>query len=195
KEDNGRCWRPPKGALPTSARRRGRRGEERRMAANNPEELTREQLLERLRTTESALAEARQAADDGTFAGELRQALIRMGASGQLAAPVATTDLLDLLVRTAAQVLTAQAASLFLIDRESRELVFVVALGEAAAEVRQFRVPLGQGIAGWVALSGQPVARSAVAQDTRFAGDTAERLGDTPTPVLCRPLRCGELVS
>jgi GAF domain-containing protein len=162
------------------------------MAANAPEELTREQLLERLRTTEAALAEARQAAVDGAFATELRQALIRMGASSQLAAPVEKNDLLDLLVRTAAQVLSAQAASLFLIDRESNELVFEVALGEAAAAARKFRVPLGQGIAGWVALSGQPVARSDVAQDARFAGDIAQRIGYTPKTVLCLPLRSGD---
>ena len=162
------------------------------MAANAPEDMTREQLLERLRTTEAALAEARQASVDGSFATELRQALIRMGASSQLAAPVEKNDLLDLIVRTAAQVLSAQAASLFLIDRESNELVFEVALGEAAAEARKFRVPLGQGIAGWVALSGQPVARSDVAQDARFAGGIAQRIGYVPKSVLCLPLRSGD---
>lgn len=162
------------------------------MAADALDSMTREQLLERLRTTDTALAEARQASLDGAFATELRQALIRMGASTQLAAPVATNDLLDLIVRTAAQVLSAQAASLFLIDRETNELVFEVALGESAAEARKFRVPLGQGIAGWVALSGQPVARSDVAQDARFAGGIAQRIGYVPKTVLCLPLRSGD---
>lgn len=92
---------------------------------------------------------------DAAFAEQLRQALIRMAAAGQLTAPVAHTDLLDLIVGTAAQVLGAQAASLYLIDRATNELVFEVALGESAAEARKFRVPVGQGIAGWVAQTGE----------------------------------------
>src|SRR3954469_14524911 len=129
---------------------------------------------------------------DSEFAAQLRQSLIRMAAAGQLTAPVAHTDVLDLIVGTAAQVLGAQAASLYLIDRAANELVFEVALGESAAQARKFRVPVGQGIAGWVALSGQPVARSDVAQDARFAGGIAERIGYVPRTVLCLPLRSGD---
>jgi GAF domain-containing protein len=86
-------------------------------------------------------------------------------------------------------VLSAQAASLLLLDRATNELVFEVALGGAAAEARKYRVPVGQGIAGWVAGTGQPVARSDLAQDARFATDMAERIGYVPKTVLAIPLR------
>ncbi len=131
---------------------------------------------------------------DRSFADEVRQALVRMGAAGQLTAPVAHNDLLDLLVNTAAEVLSAQAASLYLIDYATNELVFEVALGESAAQARKFRVQLGQGIAGWVAATGQPVMIEDASQDPRFAVNIARSIGYIPKSVLCLPMRSGELV-
>jgi GAF domain-containing protein len=160
-----------------------------------------EDLAARLHEAEATIAaqrreleglRARQA--DATFADELRQALIRMGAAGQLTAPVAHNELLDMIIRTAAQVLSAEAASLFLIDHETNELVFEVALGESATVARKFRVPLGQGIAGWVAMSGQPVAVSDASQDPRFAAGIAGAIGYIPKSVLCIPLRSAESI-
>ncbi|HEY7065552.1 MAG TPA: GAF domain-containing protein [Chloroflexota bacterium] len=129
-----------------------------------------------------------------SFAEELQQSLIRMAAAGHLTAPVAHTDLLDLIVGTAAQVLGAQAASLYLIDRAANELVFEVALGESAAQARKFRVPVGQGIAGWVAQAGEPVIIPDASQDPRFAVNIARSIGYIPKSVLCIPLRAGETV-
>lgn len=159
------------------------------------------EMANRLRQAEARLAEQeqeltelrRQVADD-SFANELREALVRLGAAGQLTAPVAYTELLDMIITTAAQVLHAKAASLFLIDHETQELVFEVALGESAAVARRYRVPLGQGIAGWVAASGQPLAIADASQDPRFARSMAQSIGYIPKSILCIPLRSGELV-
>jgi putative methionine-R-sulfoxide reductase with GAF domain len=71
---------------------------------------------------------------------------------------------------------------------EEEELVFEVALGSKADEVRKFRVPLGHGIAGLVAVSGQPMAVSDVAKDPRQAADIAESVGYAPESILCVPL-------
>ncbi|HLH26422.1 MAG TPA: GAF domain-containing protein [Chloroflexota bacterium] len=131
---------------------------------------------------------------DVSFAEQLRQALIRMAAAGQLTAPVAHTDVLDLIVGTAAQVLGAQAASLYLIDRATDELVFEVALGESAAQARKFRVPVGQGIAGWVAQTGEAALIPDASRDPRFAVNIARSIGYIPKSVLCIPLRADEAV-
>jgi GAF domain-containing protein len=131
---------------------------------------------------------------DAGFAEQLRQALVRMAAAGQLTAPVAHTDVLDLIVGTAAQVLGAQAASLYLIDRATDELVFEVALGESAARARKFRVPVGQGIAGWVAQTGEVALIPDASQDPRFAVNIARSIGYIPKSVLCIPLRSGAAV-
>jgi len=81
-----------------------------------------------------------------------------------------------MIVETAAQVITSQAASLFLIDDEHQELVFEVALGQKASEVKKFRVPLGHGIAGHVAATGQPTATSGAA-DPRHRARLARASG------------------
>jgi GAF domain-containing protein len=142
--------------------------------------------------TASRLAALEADRADAAYARRLYGAIIRLAVLGELATPISHHELLELLVRTAAQVLGAQSASLLLLDRATQELVFEVALGSAADEARKFRVPVGQGIAGWVASSGQPVARSDVAQDTHFAADMAQRIGYVPKTVLAIPLRLGE---
>ena len=53
-----------------------------------------------------------------------------------------------MIVEAAAQVISARAASLFLVNEETQELIFEVALGQKAQEVKKFSVPLGHGIAG-----------------------------------------------
>ena len=140
------------------------------------------------------IAELRALVGDNGFADELRQALVRMGAAGQLTAPVRHNELLDMLVTTAAHVLHARAASLYLVDFATNELVFEVALGESADRARKFRVPVGQGIAGWVAATGQAVAIDDASQDPRFAVNIARSIGYIPTSVLCIPLRSEETV-
>jgi signal transduction protein with GAF and PtsI domain len=169
------------------------------MAANPPDEASTEALAARLEAAETTvrrqareLVELRAQVPDDTFADQLRQALVRMGAAGQVAAPVDHNDLLDLIVGTAARVIDAQAASLYLIDRATNELVFVVALGESAAKARQFRVPVGTGIAGWVAQTGEPALIADASQDPRFAANMAQSIGYIPRSVLCLPMRSQE---
>jgi GAF domain-containing protein len=126
--------------------------------------------------------------DDDSLVQDLREA-VRLSATAEaIAAPVSHSRLLDMIVATAADIIGANAASLFLIDREQEDLVFEVALGEKAEEVKKFRVPLGHGVAGLVALTGQPMAVSDTSTDDRDAADIAEAVGYVPKNILCVPL-------
>ena len=89
---------------------------------------------------------------DAAYARRLRDALGGLGMLGALAAPQSDRQLLTLLVRNAMQVTGAKVGTLRLLDTATNELVFEVIEGtallpEAMETVRQFRVPLGQGIA------------------------------------------------
>lgn len=119
---------------------------------------------------------------------DLRSALILAATAGTIATPIAHTRLLEMTVETAAHVIAARAASLFLIDDATQELAFEVVLGEKAEEVKKFRVPMGHGIAGLVAASGQPIAISDAQSDPRTAADIAESIGYFPKNMLCVPL-------
>lgn len=122
------------------------------------------------------------------FAEDLRDALTLAAAAGAISSPVTHSRLLEMIVETAARVIPSRAASLFLIDEETEELIFEVALGSKADEVRKFRIPLGHGIAGLVAVSSQPMAVSDAARDPRQAADVAESVGYAPESILCVPL-------
>ena len=121
-------------------------------------------------------------------AARLRDALAKAATARTIAAPAGNSDLLQRIVETAAGVISARAAALFLVDETTHDLRFEVALGERAEAVKEIRVPLGHGIAGGVAISGQPMAVSNAQQDERWAAEIGERVGYMPNSILCVPL-------
>jgi GAF domain-containing protein len=154
--------------------------------------------LARAQATLAAQAEEiehlrRQVANDA-LARELREAVTLAAAAATIATPVTHAHLLRMIVETAAQVISARSAALFLIDDAAQELIFEVALGPKADEVQKHRVPLGHGIAGLVAVSGQPMAVSDASNDPRQASDIARAVGYVPESILCVPLISGDQV-
>jgi len=134
------------------------------------------------------------AVPDDPSARNLQDALVTAAAAGAIAAPVAHSRLIELIVETAMQVTAAEAAALFLLDEERQELLFAVALGPHAAAVRDLRVPLGHGVAGLVAVSGQPMIVADAQHDPRQATDIARKVGYTPRSLLCVPLLSNDRV-
>ncbi len=132
--------------------------------------------------------------DDGdlAFAAALRQALAQ-AVTVTATAPVTPPDqLLERLVRTAAAAIPSPAAALLLVDPVARVLTFDVVIGQAAARVADLAVPLGRGIAGLVAVSGQPLAIANARDDPRHARDIAEQSGYLPTTILAVPVTAAD---
>jgi GAF domain-containing protein len=143
---------------------------------------------ETIRQQAAEIARLRRMLAEAQFADALREALVTAAATSSIASTTPYSSLLEMIVETAAHVISADAASLFLIDREAAELVFEVALGSKAADVKKFRVPLGHGIAGLVAVSGQAMAVSDASKDPRQAADIAQSVDYIPNSILCVPL-------
>jgi signal transduction protein with GAF and PtsI domain len=118
----------------------------------------------------------------------LREAVQLAVTTGVIAAPTTQTQLVELIVDVAVRVIGAGAASLFLLDETTQELVMQYPVGPKAPEIQQLRVPLGHGIAGLVAVNGQPMAVSDARADPRHAADIAEQIGYAPQSILCVPL-------
>jgi signal transduction histidine kinase len=87
-----------------------------------------------------------------------------------------------------------EASSLLLKDEETDELVFQVGLGEHAAAVKDRRLNVSVGIAGWVLNHGTPLIVPDVRQDRRFFQGIDDDTGFTTKSVLCVPLKTGEKV-
>ena len=58
--------------------------------------------------------------------------------------------------------------SMLLVDEATQELYFELAIGKGAAALKEVRIKMGQGIAGWVAQNNQAVIVPDVSKDTRF---------------------------
>ncbi|MCW2764159.1 MAG: hypothetical protein JWO11_118 [Nocardioides sp.] len=82
----------------------------------------------------------------------------------------------------------AAACSCALATEDGAALRFVAADGAGAAGIIGVTLPVGRGIAGWVALTGQPIAVGDVSRDERFARDIAEATEYVPTSILAAPL-------
>lgn len=84
--------------------------------------------------------------------------------------------------------LSVEAGSLLLTDQATGDLVFQIALGDKADQIKPFRVPKGQGIAGQVAQSGKPLIIADVGDDQRHFKDLDEKTQFVTRNILCVPL-------
>ena len=147
-----------------------------------------EEPQETIARLESELSALRAGQGDESLAARLREAFVDVAAANTVAAPASNTRLLTMIVETAANVISAEAGALFLIDEDRKELYFEVAFGGKAEAVKGLRVPLGHGVAGGVAASGVPIAVSNVEDDPRWAADIGKQVGFTPKSLLCTPV-------
>jgi GAF domain-containing protein len=116
---------------------------------------------------------------------ELRAAV----AAGVLASEEAHRRLLQATVEVARGIFSAKAATVFLYDAETDELVFEAVAGAGAETLLGERIPSSTGIAGWVLVTRQPLVLEDVTQDPRWGGQAiAERTGYTPKGLMAVPL-------
>ena len=109
-----------------------------------------------------------------------------------LPSPDAPRTLIESVVRTAAGIFEAAAASIALVDRTTSELVFQASWGAGAKEIVGVRLPPGVGIAGSVIESGEGIAVPDCRNDPRFAAQIAKGTGYVPHTMLVVPLRRGD---
>jgi GAF domain-containing protein len=117
----------------------------------------------------------------------LHAVALRIEAARHLSPPAGSAVLRSIVEATAA-LFDAEAASLALHDPASDRLVFAVAAGERGQGVVGLAIGPGEGVAGYVFSTGQPLALSDVARDARFGRDAAERTGYVPRSLVAVPL-------
>ena len=96
--------------------------------------------------------------------------------------------LLQSIVDVARAIFLSQAASIAVLDAGSAQFRFEAVSGEGAERLLGTTFPLGQGIAGTVAQTGEPVVVDDLTKDPRFARGVAEESGYIPTAMMVAPL-------
>jgi GAF domain-containing protein len=108
--------------------------------------------------------------------------------AGVLASEPAHRQLLTSVAETARAIFAAKAASIFLYDEDSDELVFEAVAGSGGDSLLGRRFPSSTGIAGWVLVTRQPLVIEDVSSDPRFAADVASDTGYVPKGIMAVPL-------
>jgi two-component system, NtrC family, sensor histidine kinase KinB len=113
---------------------------------------------------------------------------ILLNANRILASTLDVDELLKIVLTLAAEVVGAETGSLLLLDEKTNELVFNVALGEAGNKLKEIRLKVGEGIAGWVAEKRQAVIVNDPASDKRWTRRGDEKTKFVTRSILCVPL-------
>lgn len=92
-------------------------------------------------------------------------------------------------IEAATVLMDAEAGSLLLLDETTNELYFEVALGEKGEGVREIRLKVGQGIAGHVAQTREPLIINDVQRDPRFSREADKKSGFLTRNMVCVPVR------
>ncbi|MCB9882911.1 MAG: SpoIIE family protein phosphatase [Planctomycetes bacterium] len=124
---------------------------------------------------------------------ELGRARRLIEASYALHTSLDLAELLSLILEAALDGTSAERGTVFLLDGVSETLWSKVLVGD---EHLTIRLPVGQGIAGCVAATGEVVRLDDVREDPRFDSSWDERTGYRTRQMLCAPIRhrSGEIV-
>ena len=111
-----------------------------------------------------------------------------MEVSAAITATLKLDDALQQVMNRAVEILNAEAGSLLLMDRQGKELSFEVVLGPTGAELQGVTTPVGTGIVGTVAKTGQPLIINNVAADPRWNVAFDEATDFQTRDILCVPM-------
>lgn len=109
------------------------------------------------------------------------------------ASPIQNLDqFLEFTVEKAVRIMQSKAGSLLLLDQETGDLYFKVATGDKKEELKRFKIKIGEGIAGKVAQTGEPLLISDVRKDPRWNKDISESIGFQTHSIICAPMKVGD---
>lgn len=106
---------------------------------------------------------------------------------GQINSDLELNKVLLSIIRAAKIITDSEACSVFLIDDVTDELILSIPTGPVGDSVSGKRFPMGEGIAGWVAVNAESQIVGDVSRDYRFRGDFNPEIFQTRN-ILCAPL-------
>ncbi len=108
----------------------------------------------------------------------------------KMAQSLTTADNIDLLLQkigsTIENLLNAERSSIMLLDETGKNLYFKTATGEDI--LKKLKIPVGEGIAGWIAQSQKPEIVNDPYSDERFSPETDKSTGFTTRSIVGAPM-------
>jgi signal transduction histidine kinase len=100
-----------------------------------------------------------------------------------------TQEALNNALMSVEQVVNAEVSSIFEVDKVKGELFFRLARGPGSEKIKALRLPIGEGIAGWVAQTEKPLICPDAYLDARFSRQFDAQSGYQTRSILCVPLK------
>ena len=103
-----------------------------------------------------------------------------------------TSHVRERAIQAATQLLQADAGSLLLVDPDTDELFFEVATGEKGEKLKEIRLKIGEGVAGWVVQTGESAVINDVQKDSRFFKGADQASSYDTRSMIAVPVRSGK---
>ena len=100
-----------------------------------------------------------------------------------------TQEALNNALMSVEQSLNAEVSSIFEVDKIKGELFIRLARGPGSDKIKTLRLKIGEGIAGWVAQTEQPLICPDPYKDARFSRHFDDESGFRTRSILCVPLK------
>jgi diguanylate cyclase (GGDEF)-like protein len=98
-------------------------------------------------------------------------------------------QILGTIMNKMAQFFGPERWSLLMVDEQSQELYYAIAVGENAESLKGLRIPLGEGVAGWVASTGNPLVVPDVSLDPQWSAFAKKHPDLDIQSIACLPVR------
>ncbi|MBU0736207.1 MAG: GAF domain-containing protein [Proteobacteria bacterium] len=98
-------------------------------------------------------------------------------------------EVLNNAIRFVEELIDAEGSSIFEVDDTTNELFFRVLRGEAVHRAKEIRMKFGEGVVGWVAVSGEPVIISDTEKDARFSSKVDLITGLITKSIIALPIK------
>jgi diguanylate cyclase (GGDEF)-like protein len=104
------------------------------------------------------------------------------------------SEVLQIIMTKVKTLLNPQNWSLLLMEDDGLHLRFEIAVGQSADVLKASRLRLGEGIAGWVAQTGESVLLEDARLDQRFCSRFDDASSFTTRSIICVPMKIGDRV-
>jgi len=101
-------------------------------------------------------------------------------------------EILLTIMEKMAQFFGPERWSMLMVDEKAQQLYYAIAVGEDAESLRGLRVPLGEGVAGWVASTGNPLVVPDVSLDVQWNAFSQAHPELRIQSIACVPVRSGD---
>lgn len=132
---------------------------------------------------------APQTAEQGSDSVKKRFQLATFNEIGKaLTSSLDLKEILNTIMEKISELLQPSNWSLLLVDEETNDLRFEIVVGDGADKIKDLRLKMGEGIAGWVAREKKPLLVPDVAKDPRFSKKADKVSRFTTKSIICVPL-------